>query len=37
MTNPPDDGPVLAKVSTIQDAVTAIENLRAGKKISTCS
>lgn len=37
LIDPPDDGPVIAKVATLEDAVEAIEALRAGEPIDTCS
>lgn len=37
LVDPPDDGPVLAKVETLQDAVDAIEAYRDGAEVATCS
>lgn len=37
MTDPPEHGPILAKVEDVQDAVEAIDALHDGKKITTCS
>ncbi|WP_134322608.1 YlbL family protein [Cumulibacter soli] len=37
LDDPPDDAPPLAKVSTLQDAVDAIEAYRAGQDFPVCS
>ena len=37
LSDPPDGHPVLAKVTNLQDAVDAIADFRAGKKVTTCS
>ena len=36
LNDPPDGHPVLAKVSTLQDAVDAIDAFRKGEKVPTC-
>lgn len=36
LVDPPDDAPVIAKVATLEDAVQAIADYRAGDPVETC-
>lgn len=36
LTDPPEGAPILAKVSTLSDALAAIEKFRAGEDVPTC-